>query len=79
MDLFIMQCAPVSCNLLSRLLEYVPHSPIFKLPHSIFFLNVRHHVSHPYKTTSKAVNQVVASQKCLRYVGLFYSVWTGPT
>ena len=71
MNLFVMQCAPVSCNLLPRLLEYVAHSPISKLPQSIFFLNpyptafpygngmVLHFYQQQESSTTKTVHKVI--------------------
>jgi hypothetical protein len=58
MKLLITQFSPVSFYLISLGSKYSLQRPLFKLPHSIFFLNVIDKVSHPYKTTGKITDFV---------------------
>jgi putative component of membrane protein insertase Oxa1/YidC/SpoIIIJ protein YidD len=54
MQLLIMQFSPTSCHFIPLRSKYSKH-PVLKHPQSMFSLNVRDQVSHPYKTTGKTI------------------------
>jgi hypothetical protein len=53
MKLLIMQFSRTSIHFISLRSKYSPQYPVLKQPQSLFSLNVRDEVSHPYRTTGK--------------------------
>jgi hypothetical protein len=48
-----MQFSPTSRHFISLQYKYSPQRPVFKHSQSMFSLNVRDKVSHPYRTKGK--------------------------
>jgi hypothetical protein len=55
MKLLIMQFSPDSSYFNSLLSKYSPQHPVLKRPQSVFLLNARDRVSHPYRTRGKTI------------------------
>jgi hypothetical protein len=63
-----MQFSSASCHFIPLRSKYSPQHPVHKHPQSLFALNVRDRVSHPYRTAGRII-------ECRREDKRLWNVW----